>query len=81
MFAGAVRAVIDPYLQKSRADKLPVMLEAISESARDVYKHFGFKVLEEYIIGKGSSSRTGAPQDGGEGFPLWFMRFDPKEQA
>ena len=72
---------MDPYLQRARHDGIPVVLEATSEKARDMYIHFGFKLVEEFIIGGGNTNKTGAPEEGGEGIVVFFMIYHPSGEA
>ncbi|KAK5228328.1 hypothetical protein LTR47_000346 [Exophiala xenobiotica] len=64
---GAVRALVSPFLDRARAEKVPVWLEATNEHARDVYAHLGFTVVEEFRIGKGVVNSEGWVQENGEG--------------
>lgn len=74
---GVIRAVIEPYLQKAQDADLPVWLEATNEHARDVYAHFGFKVVEEVVIGEGSIDRNGNLVKGGKGVIIYGMLKEP----
>lgn len=76
MASGAVRGVIEPFLHKAREENLPVWLEATNSHARDVYKYFGFKVVEEVRIGLGIVNEEGWAQEGGEGVLMWGMLID-----
>lgn len=42
---GAVRAVMEPYIELARRQKMPLWLIAGNERARDVYEYFGFRVV------------------------------------
>lgn len=50
---GAVRAIIEPFVKKfvDEDDVAAVWLEAGSPRARDVYGWFGFRVVEEVVVG------------------------------
>jgi hypothetical protein len=64
---GAVRAVIEPFVQQARQEKVPVWLIAGTERARDVYAYFGFrvvKVITSYVPGEEERS---------EGVKSWCM--------
>jgi hypothetical protein len=78
---GAVRAVIEPYLQRAKEDGLPVWLEAASARTRDVYAYLGFETLEQANIGEGTNRADGYPAVDGEdapGVPIWFMIYNRK---
>jgi hypothetical protein len=64
---GAVRALVSPFLDRARAEKVPVWLEATNEHARDVYAHLGFTFVEEFRSGKGVVNSEGWVQENGEG--------------
>lgn len=74
---GVIRAVMEPYLQKAQEQGLPVWLEATNEHARDVYAYFGFKVVEEVVIGKGSIDENGNLVEGGKGVVIYGMIKEP----
>ncbi|KIW72039.1 hypothetical protein PV04_00263 [Phialophora macrospora] len=73
---GAVRGVMEPFLQKAREQNVPVWLEATNRHARDVYAYFGFQVAEEVRIGQGVVNADGWAQQGGEGVLLWGMMIE-----
>lgn len=64
---GAVRAVIEPFVAKAREEGVPLWLVAGNPRARDVYKYFGFRVVE--VIWSFPKERG----DGEEGVPTWCM--------
>jgi hypothetical protein len=70
---GAVRALVSPFLDRARAEKVPVWLEATNEHAKDVYAHLGFMVVEEFRIGKGVVNSEGWVQENGEGVLIYAM--------
>lgn len=70
---GAIRGVIDPFIEKARQQGVPLWLEAISEHARDVYTHLGFRVVETVVIGAGTINEHGWVEDGGPGVKCWGM--------
>ncbi len=76
---GAVRAVLEPFISKAKAEGLPIWLEAGIERARDVYKYFGFRVVDMIVSGRGLYNVEGEPQEGGEGVPTWLMMLDAPE--
>ncbi|KAK3364722.1 hypothetical protein B0T25DRAFT_530853 [Lasiosphaeria hispida] len=73
---GAISAVVLPYLAKAKQDRLSVWLEATSLDVVTLYKHFGFRVLEEITIGVGRVDGQGKLQNEGEGFKAWLMWVD-----
>ncbi|OCT54501.1 hypothetical protein CLCR_00919 [Cladophialophora carrionii] len=70
---GAIRGLIEPFVQKARDQNVPVWLEATNPHAKGVYAHFGFQVAEEVRIGQGVVNAEGWAQQGGEGVLLWGM--------
>ncbi|KAK0450580.1 uncharacterized protein EV420DRAFT_741197 [Desarmillaria tabescens] len=59
----------------SRANHKPIHLEASSSKSRDIYKHLGFEVDEELLLGKGQVDCCGLSAKGAEaiGIPEWVM--------
>ena len=53
---GAVRAVIEPFVERARMEGLPIWLVAGNARARDVYAYFGFKVMK--VLRSGPLERT-----------------------
>lgn len=49
---GAVRAIIEPFVERSKEEKVPIWLVAGNERARDVYAYFGFEVLKVIYLGE-----------------------------
>lgn len=49
---GAVRAIIEPYVQRAKEDGVPIWLIAGNERARDVYAYFGFKLVKVVYSGE-----------------------------
>jgi ribosomal protein S18 acetylase RimI-like enzyme len=45
---GAVRAVIEPFIVRAKEERMPIWLSAANTRARDVYAHFGFRVIEVF---------------------------------
>ncbi|KAH7310964.1 hypothetical protein BKA65DRAFT_518371 [Rhexocercosporidium sp. MPI-PUGE-AT-0058] len=43
---GAVRAIIEPYVERAKKEKVPIWCVAGNERARDVYSYFGFEVVK-----------------------------------
>ena len=74
---GAIRALFEPYLQKAQEAGLPVWLESTNEHARDVYTHFGFKVMQEVLIGQGTLDGNGNRVEGGKGIVIYGMLKEP----
>lgn len=74
-----VRALLEPFLQQARAAGLPAWVEANGEHARDVYTHFGFRVVEEVVIGKGLVDQCGNRTARGEGIVIYAMILEPQQ--
>src|SRR5450756_1867832 len=49
---GAVRAIIEPFIERAREEGLPVWCVAGNERARDVYAYFGFQVVKVVYSGE-----------------------------
>jgi hypothetical protein len=73
---GAVSAVVLPFLERARDEGVVAWLEATSESAVEIYEHFGFRVCEVVRIGEGRVNEKGWPEVGGTGERAWGMIFD-----
>lgn len=69
----SIGAVIKPMLAMAKERGWLACLEATNEHARDVYKHFGFEVIEEVHVGKGEVDSRGHRVEGGEGVSMWAM--------
>lgn len=72
-FLGAITTIFAPFLAKAKAENLPVWLESTNAHAKDVYEHFGFKVVGEKRIGEGIVGSDGWAKEGGEGVLSWGM--------
>ncbi len=73
LIPGAVTAVIQPFLDRARAEGVPAWLEAVDERSVRLYEHFGFHLVEKVTMGKGKVNAFGWPEDGGEGVSGWCM--------
>jgi len=49
---GAVRAIIEPFVERSKEEMMPIWCVAGNERARDVYAYFGFKVVKVIYSGE-----------------------------
>jgi hypothetical protein len=76
MDQGVAHALITPFLEKARQENVPAWLEAINDHARDVYSHFGFRVVEEVRIGEGKVDSKGNVAEGGDGILVYGMIFE-----
>ncbi|KPI42404.1 uncharacterized protein AB675_9466 [Cyphellophora attinorum] len=74
---GAISALIRPYVERAVADGVPAWLEAIDTRGVEIYEHFGFKLVDHVVVGKGTHSATGWPEDGGEGVSGYCMIREP----
>lgn len=73
-----IRALFDPYLKQAQEAGLLTWLEATNEHARDVYAHFGFKVVGESVIGTGMIDEKGLIVPGGKGVRIYSMLREPE---
>ncbi|KAL4933253.1 uncharacterized protein BDV17DRAFT_251426 [Aspergillus undulatus] len=73
---GVIRALIQPYLEKAKAEGVPAWLEAADEHSRDVYAHFGFRTTETFRVGVGEFNSRGEFEVGGEGVPVFPMIYE-----
>ena len=48
--AGAVRAVLLPFINKAAVESRPIWLATTSEHARDIYLHYGWQVVAQVTI-------------------------------
>jgi hypothetical protein len=76
---GSINAVLKPYLDRARAEGVPAWLEATNPQAMRVYQHYGFRVVETIVIGKGKVDQCGWPKEDGEGVTAYAMIFDEQE--
>ena len=65
--------LIMPFVERARQDGHPVWLEASNMHARDVYLRLGFRVVEEWKVGKGRCDELGNLVHGGQGVTVWAM--------
>lgn len=73
---GAISAVMRPWLQRAEDEGVPVWLEATNPHAVEVYKHLGFRLVEQVKIAVGARDAIGWPKDGGEGVSAYAMIYD-----
>ena len=64
-------------MKKARENAHLVYLEAVNEHAKDLYIYFGFKVVDEAIIGQDIVNSHGFIKPGGEGVRCWAMVAEP----
>jgi hypothetical protein len=69
-------SVVRPFLEMTKLDNVPAMLECIDERAKAIYEHYGFKVVEEFTIAVGKSDAQGNPDTNGEGLKAWYMLYN-----
>jgi hypothetical protein len=76
--SGSINAVMLPFLQRAKAENAPAWLEATTPQAVKIYEHFGFRIAEQIVVGKGKIDHEGWPTvDGkGEGVTAWAMIYD-----
>lgn len=73
---GAVSAVVKPFLEKAKSDGVPAMLLGVDDHARDVYLHYGFKVVETLEVGVGVVNKEGVEDVNGEGLKAYLMIYN-----
>jgi len=74
--AGAISSVVLPLLARAEQESLGVWLEATSDELVPLYRHFGFRVVEEINVGVGRVDGQGQIKQGGEGVRAWLMVVD-----
>lgn len=70
---GAVSALVRPFLERARKDGFPVWLEAVDLNAVSLYQHYGFKIVEEIVIGAGEDSGADLREFGAFEHRAWGM--------
>ena len=75
---GSMNAVMTPFLERAKAENVPAWLEATNPKAVKMYLHFGFRIVETIIVGKGKVNAAGWPAEGEEacGVTAWAMIYD-----
>ena len=76
---GLGSALVKHCQELAAKDRLPLWLEASSESSMKLYSKLGFETIEKIILGKGKAGADGFKKDGGEGVPVWGMIWRPTE--
>ncbi|SMN20018.1 similar to Saccharomyces cerevisiae YDR391C Putative protein of unknown function, possibly involved in zinc homeostasis [Maudiozyma saulgeensis] len=76
---GTVRAMFDHYINRANVEKCALVLEAISEHAREVYEHFGFVNYNTFHYGVGEVNSLGQLDPHGEGHTGYLMIYLPKD--
>ncbi|KAG0668667.1 hypothetical protein C6P45_004509 [Maudiozyma exigua] len=75
---GSVRSMFENYIEIADRERIALVLEAISEHARDVYAHFGFVNYNTFHYGIGEVSASGQLDSNGEGHTGYLMVYLPK---
>ena len=70
---GNVRAIFESYRKRADEDNACIVLEAISEEAKQVYEYFGFKTYSKFNYGKNEVNGKGELDPNGEGFDAYLM--------
>ncbi len=73
MKTGAVRGLVEPFLQRAREEQIPAWLEATNDHARGVYEHLGFLLVGEFRVGRGIVNAQGWAEPDGEGVLNYVM--------
>jgi hypothetical protein len=76
--AGSISAVVTPFLERARDEGVPAWLEATTPQAVKLYENFGFRVVEEIVVGQSKVDAHGWPSADGEGAGVtaWAMIYD-----
>ncbi|CAB4254100.1 similar to Saccharomyces cerevisiae YDR391C Putative protein of unknown function, possibly involved in zinc homeostasis [Maudiozyma barnettii] len=74
---GSVRAMFDHYTERANKENVALVLEAISEHARDVYAHFGFVNYNTFKYGVGEVNNKGQLDSNGDGHTGYLMVYLP----
>ncbi|CAB4254101.1 uncharacterized protein KABA2_03S12584 [Maudiozyma barnettii] len=75
---GSVRALFDHYIERANRENVALVLEAISDHARDVYEHFGFVNYNTFKYGAGEVDSNGHLDSNGDGHTGYLMIYLPK---
>lgn len=74
---GAVRAIFDHYIALAKQTNNALVLEAISDHARDVYQHIGFKNYKTFKYGVNEVDTNGSINPNGNGHTGYLMIYIP----
>lgn len=74
---GAITALVKPFLERAKAEGVPVWLESVDERATAIYAHYGFKLVEHIRLREGTHNKAGWPEEGGEGVSGYCMICEP----
>ncbi|CCH42247.1 hypothetical protein BN7_1791 [Wickerhamomyces ciferrii] len=77
---GSISPLINPYLSKAKEQDVPVLLFAVNDHAKDIYIHFGFKVLATIKIGEGKVDSNGDRDSNGVGLAVYMMAYNHKDR-
>ncbi len=79
---GAIKAVVQPFLERAREEGVPCWLEATNPRAVGLYEKFGFRVVEVIVLGEGKVGADGWPkEEGGEGIRGYCMIWEQPERG
>ncbi|CCH58272.1 hypothetical protein TBLA_0A04790 [Henningerozyma blattae CBS 6284] len=70
---GSARAILTDLTRRADEDNCAVILECISDHAKGVYEHFGFKSYLTYYFGVNEVNQDGLPDPKGTGFKADLM--------
>lgn len=73
---GAISAVVVPFLQRAREERVPAWLEATTMYGVRLYEFFGFRLVETVTVGKGVYGEDGWFEEGGKGSSGYCMIYD-----
>lgn len=72
---GSARAIVDYLKRRADEQNVAVVLEAINESAKGIYQHFGFVDYGAFHYGVGEVNSKGEPDSNGKGLKANFMAY------
>lgn len=70
---GTVTKIFKHYMKMSDLKGCPIVLEAISEEAKNIYEHYGFKTVHSFSYGQNEVDENGQLDPKGKGFVAYLM--------
>lgn len=70
---GSVTKIFKHYMKMADLRKCPIVLEAISDEARQIYEHYGFKTVYSFKYGEKEVNAKGELDPNGVGFVAYLM--------
>ena len=72
----AVKALLNPILNKAKDEGVPVWAEASIAEKREEFERLGFRVAEEVMVGTGKINENGWPTKNGKGVRSFALIYD-----